>query len=107
MTDSGTGHDSTTATDSVLRVRGERTSAQRSKPAVPRPVVLQNAESNGPRKGATANMAILVCWLILLIVVLVALELHNRGLTRHSFLSQPQIQEKLEERGDSNSRLPA
>jgi hypothetical protein len=50
MTDSGTGHGSTTATNSVLQVRGKRRSAQRSKPAVPRLVTLQNAESNGSTK---------------------------------------------------------
>ena len=89
MTDSGTGHSSATATNSVLPVRDERTSAQRSRPAIPRPVIIQNAASNGRRKGMTANTAILVCWLILLVVMLVALELHIRDLTLHSSLSLP------------------
>jgi hypothetical protein len=79
--------------NSVLRLRVERTSAQRSKPAVHRPAALQSAvqiaQSNGRRKGMTVNTAILICWLILLIVVLVALELHIRSLMIHSSLSLP------------------
>jgi hypothetical protein len=78
------------APNSVLRLRVERTSAQRSKPAVHRLATLLNAaqieRSDGRRKGMTVNTAILICWLIFLIVVLAALELHIRSLTVHSSL---------------------
>ena len=89
MTDSGTGNGSTTATNSVLRVGRECTFAQRFNPVVPRLIICQRAKSNGRRLGVTANTAILVCWLIVLIVMLVALEVHIRGLTLHSSLSCP------------------
>jgi hypothetical protein len=81
--------------NSVLRLRVERTSAERSNPAVHRLAALQSAaqieKSDGRRKGMTVNTAMLICWLILLIVVLIVLELHIRSLTIHSSLSSPML----------------
>ena len=94
MAKSTTGSGWTVAPNAVLRARGSRTSAHKAESGCPRRATLQNlaqtADSSRVPKGITANTAILICWLILLIVTLVALELHIRSLTRHSFLSRPQ-----------------
>jgi hypothetical protein len=91
-----TGHGWTAAPNAVLRAGGSRTTNWAESGCSRRTTLqglAQTADSSRLRKGITANTVILICWLILLIVTLVALELHIRSLSRHSslFLAQPQI----------------
>jgi hypothetical protein len=95
MSESTSGHGWTAASNATVRAHAGRTSSQRAESGGIRLATLHNptqtGHSNRLRKSMTANTTIVICRLILLIVTLVVLELHIRSLTRHSFLSQPQI----------------
>jgi Flp pilus assembly protein TadB len=110
MSENKTGRGSTAASSAVLRAGAGRTPSRRAQPEGTRLATLRNptqtADSNRPHKSMTAHTTILVCWLILLIVALVALELHIRNLTRHTALSQPQIPSALSAVRRSTSGSP-
>ena len=95
MTGSTTGHDSAGRINAMPPVLSERTSTEPAEPEGRRPAAFHNlaptAYSNRSRKRITANTTILICWLVLLAVSLVVLELHIRSLTRHSSLSRPPL----------------
>jgi hypothetical protein len=95
MSQSTTGGGWTAASNATVRAHSGRTSSQRAESEGIRLAGLHNPTPTGHsdrlRESVTANRTIVICWLILLIITLVVLELHIRSLPKHSLLSQPQI----------------
>ena len=110
MSQSTTGGGWTAASNATVRAHSGRTSSQRAESEGIRLAALHNPTQTGHsdrlRESVTANRTIVICWLILLMVTIVVLELHIRRLTRHSFLSQPQIPSALSAVKRSTSGSP-
>jgi len=109
MSQSTTGGGWTAASNATVRAHSGRTSSQHAESEGIRLAGLHNPTQTGHanlRKPITANTTIVICWLILLMVTIVVLELHIRRLTRHSFLSQPQIPSALSAVKRSTSGSP-
>ena len=92
MTRSATGNDSAGRINAILRVRREVTSAEPTQTEGTSLAKFQTPVQTGhPNRWITANTAILICWLILLIVFLIVLELRIRSRMVHSSYETPAL----------------
>ena len=85
MAESATGNDSAGRFNAILRVRREVTSDEPTQSESTSLAKFQTpVRTEHPNRWITANTAICICWLILLIVILIVFELRIRSRMVHS-----------------------
>ena len=92
MTGGATGNDSAGPFNAISRLRRQVTPAEPTQSEGTSQAQFQTpAQTEHPNRWITANTAICICWLILLIVILVVLELHIRSRMAHSSYETPAV----------------
>ena len=92
MIGSARGSDSVGRRNAILRARREVTSAEPTHSESTRPAKFQvPVQTEHPNRGITANTAICICWLILLMVTLIVVELRIRRRMVHSSYETPAV----------------
>jgi hypothetical protein len=92
MTGSATGNDSAGRLNAILRVRREVASAEPTQSEGTGLAKFQTpVQTEHPNRWITVNTAILICWLILLIFILIDLEQRIRSRIIHSSHKTPAL----------------
>jgi hypothetical protein len=92
MTGSATENDSARRFNATLRVRREVTSGEPTQSEGTSLAKFQTpVQTEHPNRGIAANTAICICWLILLIVTLIVVELRIRSRMVHSSYETPAL----------------